>query len=244
MDTEKLQKVLARLGLGSRRELETWIADGRVSLDGKVAKLGDRVNGSEKIRVDGELLRINLNQKRKTKVLVYNKPEGEICTARDPEGRVSVFEKLPRLKGDRWVMVGRLDINTQGLLLFTNNGELANYLMHPSSEIEREYAVRVKGEVTKETINNLTAGVELEDGPAKFDSVKAAGGEGLNQWYHVVLKEGRNREVRRLFESQNLTVSRLIRIRYADVLLPRGLRRGTWDYLDVEHVKRLAALAE
>lgn len=239
MITEKLQKVLARAGLASRRELERWIAGGRVSIDGKLATLGDRVSGDEKIRVDGKLINLKVSIESKTKVLIYNKPEGEICSMDDPEGRATVFANLPNLKQGRWVMVGRLDINTSGLLLFTNDGELAHRLMHPSYELEREYAVRVKGEVDKAMLSRLRNGLDLEDGFAKFDTITDAGGEGLNHWYHVTLKEGRNREVRRLWESQNITVSRLMRVRFGDITLPRTIRRGRWEYLDKEIVKQL-----
>lgn len=244
MQSEKLQKVLARAGLGSRREMETWIATGRVSVNGTIATLGDRVSGEEKIRVDGKLLKLIDQTTTKTKVLIYNKPEGEICTKDDPEGRASVFTNLPKLKHSRWIMVGRLDINTRGLLLFTDNGELAYRLMHPSYQIEREYASRIKGTVEAKMLNNLCTGIKLEDGMAKFEFIKDAGGEGLNHWYHVMLKEGRNREVRRLWESQNLTVSRLIRIRFANIALPRHLRRGQWEYLDDKSVKNLYELVK
>lgn len=239
MESEKLQKVLARAGLASRREIERWIEQGRISIDGKKAKLGDRVIGKEKIRVDGKMINLDQSTQAKTKILVYNKSEGEICSANDPEGRATVFQSLPSLRQGRWIMVGRLDINTSGLLLFTNDGELANRLMHPSYEIEREYAVRVKGNVDQQMLKNLQQGVELEDGLAKFSMINDAGGEGLNHWYHVVLKEGRNREVRRLWQSQDITVSRLIRIRYGDIVLPRSLKRGKWQYLDAEAVKQL-----
>ena len=243
MQTEKLQKILARAGVGSRREMEVWITAGRVSVDGKIASLGTRVIGKEKIRVDGHLITIKQASEVQTKVVLYNKPEGQICSANDPEGRTSVFATLPQLRQARWVMIGRLDISTSGLLLFTNDGELAHRLMHPRYEIEREYAVRIKGKVEKVMLNRLSKGVKLEDGMARFNAIKDAGGEGLNHWYHVVLKEGRNREVRRLWESQNLTVSRLIRIRFADIALPRRLRRGTWEYLNKEAIKRLRIAA-
>lgn len=237
--SEKLQKVLARAGVASRREAERMIERGEVSVDGHKATLGVRVNGDEKIRVNGRQIKITAPEEIKTKVIVYNKPEGEICSASDPEGRKTVFENLPNLRHGRWVMIGRLDINTGGLLMFTNNGELAHRFMHPSFELEREYAVRVKGEVDKGMISRMRQGVMLEDGMAKFESIKEAGGEGLNHWYHVVIKEGRNREVRRLWESQNITVSRLIRVRFGDVSLPRHLSRGQWEYLDKESVKAL-----
>lgn len=232
METEKLQKILADFGLGSRREMERWIVAGRISVDGKLATIGDRALPGAKIRVDGRLLHLDIRQRKEERYLIYYKPEGEICTRSDPQGRNTVFESLPNLKNARWVMVGRLDINTSGLLLFTTDGELANRLMHPSYEIEREYAVRVFGQVTEDMLKNLLHGVELEDGMAKFNKIKDAGGEGINHWFHVSLSEGRNREVRRLWESQEVTVSRLIRIRYGVLELPKGLKRG--KFVDVD----------
>ena len=237
LNTEKLQKVLARAGVASRRECEKLIAANRVSVDGNKVTLGTRVTGEEKIRVDGHLL--TTNQEIKTKVIVYNKPEGEICSRNDTEDRETVFEKLPNLRNGRWISIGRLDINTSGLLLFTNDGELAHRLMHPSYEIERFYAVRVKGKVTPKMLETLKEGVQLEDGNASFDTITDEGGEGLNHWYHVSLKEGRNREVRRLWESQNVTVSRLMRIQFSNIHLPRDLRRGKWEYLDKADIKAL-----
>jgi 23S rRNA pseudouridine2605 synthase len=230
--SEKLQKVLARMGLGSRRYMEEVIAAGRVSVNGRVAMVGERIEPGDELRIDGRKLNYQLEDQMRRRVLVYYKPEGEICSRNDPEGRPTVFDQLPQMSNDRWVMVGRLDINSTGLLLFTNDGELANRLMHPSSEIEREYAVRVMGEVTTEVRQTLLAGVELEDGPAKFESFTEIGGDGINRWYQVVVKEGRNREVRRLFESQGLKVSRLLRTRYGTVILPRELRTGRWIELD------------
>ncbi len=238
---EKLQKVLAALGLGSRRELEGWIADGRVSVNGKVATLGDRVEDSDTLRVDGRIVGEKREEKPRTRVLRYHKPVGEVCTRDDPEGRSTVFEHLPRLRVGRWIQIGRLDLNTSGLLLFTNDGELANRLMHPSYTIEREYAVRILGEVEPEILERLRRGVELEDGPAHFDHLLDAGGEGANHWYHVVLKEGRNREVRRMWESQGLTVSRLQRVRFGAIDLPRRLRPGRWEELEQ---RELAALMQ
>ncbi|MSP53307.1 MAG: pseudouridine synthase [Gammaproteobacteria bacterium] len=242
--TEKLQKVLAQYGLGSRRELEQWIKAGRITVNGNVATLGDRVASDVKICVDNRLIKRELPEPDDIKVLVYNKPEGEVCTRVDPERRPTVFSQLPRLTAGRWIIVGRLDISTTGLLLFTNNGELAHRLMHPSYEIEREYAVRIKGEVTPEIIEHLLKGVELEDGFAKFNTIADGGGEGLNHWYIVTLQEGRNREVRRLWEHFNLTVSRLIRTRYGNVVLPREVRRGTTAYLDPKQVKELFELVK
>lgn len=239
--TEKLQKVLANLGHGSRRELETVIAAGRVSINGQIAKLGDRVNVdlSPQIRIDGHVISSRTKSKNICRVLAYYKPEGEVCTRNDPDGRPTVFERLPRIKDARWINIGRLDINTSGLLLFTTDGELANRLMHPRHEIEREYSVRVFGQVTDKQRMQLTRGIQLEDGPAAFKSISAQGGEGLNQWYNVVLTEGRNREVRRMWEAVEVQVSRLIRIRYGDILLPKALPRGGWLELDLASVNYL-----
>ncbi|WP_105168010.1 23S rRNA pseudouridine(2605) synthase RluB [Pseudoalteromonas sp. T1lg23B] len=237
--SEKLQKVLARAGVGSRREMEKYIDSNRVSVDGKVAKLGDRVEENAVIRVDGHIVKIEQKEDRICRVIMYHKPEGELCTRKDPEGRRTVFDRLPRLDGDRWIAIGRLDINTSGLLLFTNDGELANRLMHPKYEVEREYSARVFGEVTNETLRNLTKGVELEDGPAKFLKIKPMGGEGINKWFNVTLTEGRNREVRRLWQSQDVEVSRLIRIRYGKLELNKRLPQGGWEELKLEDVNYL-----
>ncbi|GGP60871.1 pseudouridine synthase [Shewanella algicola] len=241
--SEKLQKVLARAGHGSRREMEAWIAAGRVSVDGEIAGLGDRVEADAKIRIDGRAVSLKSADDIVCRVLAYHKPEGEICSRKDPEGRTTVFERLPKVRDARWVAVGRLDINTSGLLLFTCDGELANRLMHPSNEVEREYAVRTFGEVPEVAVQRLRTGVTLEDGPAQFDSIKAAGGEGINQWWHVTLREGRNREVRRLWESQEVQVSRLIRVRYGQVELPKTLPRGGWIELPIDQVNYLRQLA-
>jgi len=228
---EKLQKVLANLGYASRREIERWISDGRISVNGEPATLGDRVTENDDIVVDGRRVQRKAEQKA-TRVLVLNKPIDTVCTRDDPEGRPTVFTLLPRLYHDRWIAVGRLDINSSGLLLFTNNGELANRLMHPSYEIEREYAVRVLGQVSPDTIKKLETGVELDDGTAKFVTICDAGGQGANHWYHVTLKEGRNREVRRLWEAVGHKVSRLHRIRYGPVQLPRSIKPGRQEELD------------
>ena len=229
-ESEKLQKVLARIGLGSRREIERWIAEGRVSVDGRRASIGDRVWGRERVRVDGRPVRFP-EAGAALRVLRYHKPAGEVCTRRDPERRSTVFERLPRIAGSRWVAVGRLDLNTSGLLLFTNDGELAGRLMHPSCEVPREYAVRVREGLASEVRRRLLRGVRLEDGIARFDSIVDAGGSNANRWYKVVLREGRNREVRRLWESQGIAVSRLIRVRFGPVALPRGLPPGRYEYL-------------
>ncbi len=243
--TEKLQKVLARAGRGSRREMETFISAGRVSVDGKTAFLGDRVEGTEQIRVDGHQITMKAKEDDLCRILMYNKPEGEMCTRKDPEGRPTVFDRLPKLDGSRWVAVGRLDINTSGMLLFTTDGELASRLMHPSRKVEREYAVRVFGEVNEAMLQTLRAGVKLEDGPAKFQKITYRGGEGRNHWFHVVLSEGRNREVRRLWESQDVQVSRLIRVRYGDLEMKRQLPLGGWTELalkDVNYYRKLVEL--
>jgi len=237
--TEKLQKVLARAGLGSRRELEEWIENGRVSVNGRAARLGDRVGGNDRVAVDGRALRLRPGGARRPRVLRYHKPAGEVCTRRDPEGRPTVFERLPGLYGRRWIACGRLDVNTSGLLLFTDDGELAHRLMHPSSGIEREYAVRVYGQVPPATLEALTRGVALDDGEGRFESLVDAGGEGRNHWYRVVVREGRNRLVRRLWAASGVEVSRLTRIRHATVELPRRLRAGRWDELPDDGVAAL-----
>ena len=223
--SEKLQKVLARAGHGSRREIESIIEAGRVSVDGKIAKLGDRVEITPglKIRIDGHLISVRESAEQICRVLAYYKPEGELCTRNDPEGRPTVFDRLPKLRGARWIAVGRLDVNTCGLLLFTTDGELANRLMHPSREVEREYAVRVFGQVDDAKLRDLSRGVQLEDG---------------------TLTEGRNREVRRLWEAVGVQVSRLIRVRYGDIPLPKGLPRGGWTELDLAQTNYLRELVE
>ena len=241
---EKLQKVLARAGQGSRREIESIIAENRVSVDGKIATLGDRinVNSGVKVRIDGNLINLTQAQKEVCRVLMYYKPEGELCTRHDPEGRATVFDRLPPLTGARWIAVGRLDINTSVLLLFTTDGELANRLMHPSREVEREYSVRVFGAVDDAMLNRLKKGVQLEDGPANFQEIKFVGGVGMNQWFDVTLMEGRNREVRRLWESQGIQVSRLIRIRYGNIKLMKNLPRGGWQEMELADVNYLREL--
>ncbi len=234
--SEKIQKILANAGLGSRRQIETWITDKRISVNGITAKLGDRIEGTERVCVDGREVKLVKSKTKKSRILLYHKPEGEICSRSDPEGRPTVFDHLPLLRNGRWITVGRLDFNTSGILLLTNDGALANRLMHPSSEIEREYAVRILGEVSPNTLTKLRKGVKLEDGYAQFHTVTDAGGEGRNHWYHVIVKEGRNRLVRRLWESQDVTVSRLIRIRFGSLTLPRSVRRGKWLELEPEEV--------
>ena len=236
---EKIQKILSTQGLGSRREIETWIASGRIRVNGHIAKLGDRITTQDHVEVDEKLVHFHTEKQLIPKVLLYYKPDGEICSRKDPEGRQTVFDRLPAIRQGRWIMVGRLDINTSGLLLFTTNGDLANFLMHPRHEIEREYAVRVLGGLSLEQIQVLKKGVMLEDGPARFISIKEQQGEGANRWYHVVLREGRNREIRRIFEALGLQISRLIRVRYGPLLLPGHLSRGKILELPPDEVKWL-----
>ena len=241
--TEKLQKVLARRGLGSRRELEGWISQGRVSVNGKLATLGDRVRPSDLIRVDGR--RVNSQAlaatPRSRRVLRYHKPVGELCARSDPEDRPTVFERLPPRRHGRWIAVGRLDVNTSGLLLFTDDGDLAHRLMHPSHEIEREYAVRVFGEVPPEALESMRRGVDINGEHYRFERLVDAGGDGRNHWYHVTLRQGRNREVRRVWEAQGVAVSRLIRVGFGPVSLGRKLRPGQSEELPIEEANRLAA---
>ena len=236
---ERIQKILARAGYGSRREIERWVNAGDITVNGVVATTGQAVNEDDKITIRGKVIKLASKLKAKPQVLLYHKKVGEICSRNDPEGRKTVFDNLPKLSSGRWIQVGRLDINTDGLLLFTTDGELANRLMHPSYEIEREYASRILGKVTDEMIDRLTKGVELEDGTAKFTRIKFEGGEGANSWYHVVLNEGKNREVRRLWESQDVVVSRLRRIRYGDIVLHRSLRAGEYENLPVRAMRNL-----
>lgn len=234
---EKLQKVLASAGLGSRREMERWIEEGRIEVNNKTATIGDRVKTTDRIKVDGRF--INLPDTTQHRVIVYHKPVGEVCTRHDPEGRDTIFMNLPKTRRSRWISVGRLDINTSGLLLLTTDGELANRLMHPSHEVEREYAVRVLGQVSPEVIEALQSGVELEDGEAHFEKVTDSGGQGANRWYNVILKEGRNREVRRLWEHFGFAVSRLMRTRYGNIRLERDVRPGKWKDLTPGQIKEL-----
>lgn len=242
---ERLQKILANTGFGSRRELEGWISQGLIRINGREAKLGDRATLDDDLVIKGRFYRVVADDQRDARqVLMYHKPLGELTTRNDPEGRRTVFDRLPRLAKGRWISVGRLDINTLGLLLLTNDGQLANGLMHPSSEIEREYAVRINGRVSPEILDNLRNGVELEDGPASFDRIKAEeSGEGSNQWFRVTVKQGRNRVVRRLWESQDLQVSRLIRTRYGSVSMPKWLGRGKMELLGSSEVETLVKLA-
>ena len=235
--SDRIQKLIANAGYGSRRWAERLIEQGRISINSQEAKLGDKAIITDKVTIDGRLIDLGRYSEEETKVLILNKQAGIICSNKDEEGRKSVFEFLP--DNTRWVMVGRLDLNSSGLLLFTNNGDLANKLMHPSSEIDREYAVRVLGKVEDEHIKKLTNGIELEDGFAKFHRVTIGGGEGANRWYHVVVREGRKREVRRLWEALDFKVSRLIRTRFSDIRLPEKLRANQSEYLKPKQVQAL-----
>jgi len=238
--SQKLHKVLAQSGLGSRRTMEEWIREGKITVNGEVAAIGTRVKPDDLIRVGHKVVRWPMTQ-RLPRVLLYHKPEGEIVSREDPQGRTSVFERLPALRGAKWLAVGRLDYNTSGLLIFTTSGELANRMMHPRFAVEREYAVRIVGQLTSAQIARLTNGIELADGPAACLSVEDQGGEGTNHWYRIMLREGRNRVVRRMFEALGLTVSRLIRVRFGVIALPPRLKRGQVSALPAAEVKRLLA---
>nr|WP_315475449.1 pseudouridine synthase [uncultured Undibacterium sp.] len=237
-DAPKLHKVLAEAGLGSRRDMEELIIAGRVSVNGEPAHIGQRILPQDQVRINGKLIQRKVS-KKPPRVLIYHKPAGEIVSTSDPEGRASVFDSLPQMKVGKWLAVGRLDYNTEGLLLFTTSGDLANRLMHPRYGIEREYAVRTLGDLEEGMRQKLLAGVELEDGIAQFSKISDGGGEGVNKWYRVIIGEGRNREVRRMFEAVGLTVSRLIRTRYGVMTLPSGLKRGRWDELGEDAVRSL-----
>lgn len=235
---QRLHKLLALAGFGSRRDMETLIESGRITINGQVAQVGAVVDEHDIVRLDSRILHLPFEAEL-PQVLLYHKPEGELVSQDDPEGRATVFDKLPRIKQGKWIAIGRLDMNTSGLLIFTNSGELANRFMHPRYEVEREYAVRILGELNPEQMSQLTQGIELEDGPANFESIYASGGEGANKWYQVVIKEGRNREVRRLFEAFHLPVSRLMRVRFGPVALPPRLKRGTMLKLEQKQVVAL-----
>jgi len=236
---ERIQKVLSQIGVGSRREVERWITEGRIRVGDDVAQLGDRIDSRDQVFVDGKLIDLKPLDEGQCKVLIYNKPEGEVCTRNDPEGRPTVFDRLPKIKGQRWISVGRLDVNTTGLLLFTTDGELANKLMHPSTGIDREYLCRIHGEVDESMVKRLHEGVLLEDGMAQFTDIVHGGGEGRNQWFYVCLMEGRNREVRRLWESQGVEVNRLKRVRYGSVFMPSECKVGTWVEMPNKEVNEL-----
>ncbi len=237
--SEKIQKILANAGIGSRRQIETWIEAGRITVNGRLATIGDRMTYHDIVCVDGREIKLIRSHQQKLRVLLYHKPEGEICTRSDPEGRPTIFESLPMIRNSRWICVGRLDFTTSGILLLTNDGELANQLMHPKSEIEREYAVRIRGNVTADVLAKLKKGIMLEDGPAHFAQLTDAGGTGSNHWYHVIVKEGRNRLVRRMWEALGFNVSRLIRIRFGTIYLPAWLRRGKCAELNEEDIMNL-----
>lgn len=236
--TQKLHKVLAQAGLGSRRGMETLISEGRVTVNGKIAELGARVGPHDLIRVEGRIIKFKLGE-RLPRVILYHKPGGEIVSRDDPEGRPTVFDKLPPVREGKWISAGRLDYNTEGLLIFTTSGELANRLMHPSFEVEREYSVRLLGRVTPEQSGQLLEEIKLDDGLARLAALEDEGGQGANHWYRVVLKEGRNRIVRRLFEALGLRVSRLIRVRFGSIRLPPWLKRGQWLELEEPKIKQL-----
>ena len=238
--SQKLQKVLAQAGLGSRRDMELLISSGRVTVNGAPAAIGARVGPRDQIKVAGRVIHAS-SAARLPRVLLYHKPEGEIVSRDDPRGRPSVFERLPAISGAKWISIGRLDFNTCGLLIFTTSGELANRLMHPRFEIEREYAVRIMGQLQPPHLQRLTQGIELDDGLARCESVELRGGEGANQWCHVVLKDGRNRIVRRMFEKLGFTISRLMRVRYGNLALPPRLKRGQCYELSADETQRLLA---
>lgn len=237
---ERLQKVLAQVGLGSRRTMEEWISAGRITVNGEVATLGMRVTEDDVVRADKRIVHIKTNSSSLPRVLLYHKQEGEIVSRDDPEKRANVFDKLPKLRGMKWIAIGRLDFNTSGLLIFTTSGDLANRLMHPRFEVEREYAVRVQGSMTDEQMEQMVKeGITLEDGPVKFERLTDEGGEGYNHWYRLMLKEGRNRIVRRTFEALGLPISRLIRVRFGIVNLPPRLKRGTLAELGTGEVSQI-----
>lgn len=236
-EKQRIQKYLASCGVGSRRQIESLVAEGRITVNGKPAETGQQVGPDDRFQLDGKP--VASRPLSRHQYLMYHKPVGEVCSRNDPEGRKTVFRQLPPVKGGRWINIGRLDINTDGLLIFTTDGELANALMHPSREVIREYAVRVLGRPDPDGLRRLTSGVELEDGRANFKSLVEGGGEGANRWFHVTLAEGRNREVRRLWEAVGLKVSRLSRVAYGSLKLPKGLARGRARALEVKEIRAL-----
>lgn len=240
-NAQRLHKLLALAGLGSRRDMEKLIETGRVSINGHLATVGAAVIDQDVVRVDGRIMHLPFDPEL-PQVLLYHKPEGELVSADDPEGRATVFAKLPRIKQGKWIAIGRLDMNTSGLLIFTNSGDLANRFMHPRYEVEREYAVRILGELTEGQMLQLTQGIELDDGLANFETIYPQGGEGANKWYQVVIKEGRNREVRRLFEALHMPISRLMRVRFGPITLPSRVKRGQMLKLEQKEVVGLLEL--
>lgn len=238
LSSQKLHKVLAQSGLGSRRDMEALIIAGEVRVNGQVATIGTRIGPDDRVTVSRRPVRLNFAEAL-PQILIYHKPEGEIVSRDDPSGRESVFGKLPRVRGAKWVSVGRLDFNTSGLLIFTTSGELANRLSHPRFEVEREYAVRVVGTLSEDQMRSACREIQLEDGPARFERIRDNGGEGTNHWYQVIIKEGRNREVRRMFEALHLMVGRLIRVRFGIISLPPRLRRGQFAELEAADVARI-----
>lgn len=240
---DKIQKVLAQQGIASRRTIESWIREGRITVNQQPAQIGQRIDLSAVVSIDGKRIRLQAHPPER-RVLLYHKPAGEICSRHDPQGRPTVFDRLPKLKVGRWLSIGRLDFNTSGLLLITNDGSLANTLMHPNAHLEREYAVRIYGHVDDTILRRLTQTVELPDGPARFEHIVDGGGEGRNHWYYVVTMVGRNRIVRRLWASQGVTVSRLIRVRYGPIKLPPRLTVGHWEPLSLEAIAALRQTAK
>ncbi|MFP3014281.1 MAG: 23S rRNA pseudouridine(2605) synthase RluB [Arsenophonus sp.] len=244
--SEKLQKILAHLGYGSRRKIESLIQSGMITVDGKLTILGERIKIKYKTKIclGGNLLKIKKDEKTSCRMLAYYKPEGLMCTNHDPEGRHTVFEHLPKLTGYRWISIGRLDVNTSGLLLFTTDGELANRLMHPSYEVEREYLVRIFGKIDNYKIYKLTKGIQLKDSKSKFKSFEFRSGKGMNKWFTVILTEGHNREIRRLCGAVGIQVNRLIRIRYGNIYLPKRLRKKEWVELNLSQINYLRKLVD
>ena len=242
--SERIQKILAQKGIASRRQIESWIREGRIKVNGVLATIGQQIKDHDKVQVNGRVIPLKTRQSYKIRVLAYYKPAGEVCTRKDEKGRKTVFSRLPRIKQGRWISIGRLDISTTGLLLFSNDGELVNRLTHPSSGIEREYAVRIMGEVDGDMLNRLRTGVKLDDGVARFTDIVKGEGKGANTWFYVVLKEGRNREVRRLWESQGVTVSRLIRVRFGSYILAKNKHQGEVWELEQNEINQLQQLTQ
>jgi len=242
--SERIQKILAQKGVASRRQIESWIREGRIKVNSVLATIGQQINDHDKVQVNGRVIPLKTRQSHKIRVLAYYKPAGEVCSRKDEKGRKTVFSRLPRIKQGRWISIGRLDISTTGLLLFSNDGQLVNRLTHPSSGIEREYAVRILGEVDGDMLNRLRTGIKLDDGVARFTDIVKGEGKGANTWFYVVLKEGRNREVRRLWESQGVTVSRLIRVRFGSYILAKNKHQGEVWELEQNEINQLQQLTQ